>query len=125
MLTCSVSQNSLLLNCYVIGTDDEELLGSCDDSTESGDCGYRNTGCGSDPFVVTLASDDLEGDDDDELNTTSVPLLNNRTSSTCKFYTCSSCLARSGFLLSARNQSETVAKSRKKREAKKGSWSMS
>ena len=68
----------------------------CDSTTGSGDCGFRDTGCSTTSFEVTLTTgNDTDSlDKDDEVL---IPLLKNTTSDTCHIFVCLPCLASSGY----------------------------
>ena len=93
-------------------TVDEETVGTCDNTSNGGDCGYRNTGCGSSDWTLfSNITDDVESDG--EGSTELVSLLTNRTES-CPVFICLPCLKKSGFAISA-SKSSNSAESRKKR----------
>ena len=105
---------------FGIGPVNDTETGSCDNSTESGDCGYRNTGCGTGPFEVSLTSDSSDSQHGHE---PIVPLMNDQASSSeCPIFVCLPCLQKSGFSVSLRNKSETSPSSRKKRSFIKGKY---
>ena len=72
----------------------------CDDSTKSGDCGFRDTGCGTTSFEVTLT--DPDGVDD-----FLVPLQKSRTTDDCEMLVCIACLTNSGFVVNGSNSSNS------------------
>ena len=65
-------------------------VGDCDNTTETGDCGYRNTGCSVEPWELTIADDEDE-DLDDEL----AELPYERPSEDCHYHVCAPCLLQS------------------------------
>jgi hypothetical protein len=87
--------------------------GSCDTNTESGDCGYRNSGCGTGPFELSLISNSTDNENDGE---PVVGLMNDQNSSSaCPIFVCLPCLKNSGFFVSLRDKNETSPSTRKKR----------
>lgn len=107
---------------------DEENVGNCNDSAESGDCGYRNSGCGLSNWDLAVnsshAGDDHEGDEDEDGDSDEdggnslVPLLTNKTQDACQSFVCIKCLQDSGFSVSSRDsptQATAPAQGRRKR----------
>ena len=75
----------------------------CDNTTNSGDCGFRDTGCGTTGFEVTLTGLDQEDENDEFM----VSLQKNRTTDNCQVLVCLSCLTESGFVVSGTNFSDS------------------
>ena len=86
----------------------------CDNSSTSGDCEFRDTGCGSASFDVSLVAgmgEDPDGEEDSVL----VSLQKNRTTDNCQLDVCLACLADSGYSASGTNTSNTVVLDRRRR----------
>ena len=113
-LMVRISYVYMYLDTYTIGSNPDvcnllvgTLQGNCDNTTSSGDCGYCNSGCSVEPWVLTIADDSDEGLDE-EL----APLQYDRVTEDCWFHTCIPCLLDSGFTATF---SPTVPGKRKKR----------
>ena len=89
----------------------------CDNSSTSGDCDFRDTGCGSTSFDVALVAG-MGEDPDGEEDLVLVSLQKNRTTDDCQLVVCLACLADSGYAASGTNTSitsNTVVLNRRRR----------
>ena len=100
---------------------------TCDGSTASGDCGYRNTGCGSVPWTLNAnvtdeEEEEEEEEEDDDETTTLVTLQTKQLADPCEFEECIPCSRSSGFKVSSTSQPTTgsTGEKRKRRSFRKG-----
>ena len=85
-------------------------MGDCDNSTASSDCDYRNSGCSTEPWEMTIVDVDNE-EDDDELT----ELTYEETTQDCHYHTCISCLQPSGFSTNSTEPTDPEPTKRRRR----------
>jgi hypothetical protein len=103
----------------------DDVSSSCNGSTTDGDCGYRNTGCGSAPW--TLDANVTEGEEEEQQeqdeSTTLVDLQTSLSADSCEFEECIPCSKTSGFTVSSSLQPTiglSTKQDRKRRSFKAG-----
>jgi hypothetical protein len=85
-------------------------VGECNNATETGDCGYRNTGCSVEPWLLSI-EDDTNPEDN-----ISVALQYERTTEDCHYHMCIPCLLQSGLNASLNSStSDSPGGSRRRR----------